>query len=185
MREGTPSRITSHGIRLTKIHIFVRVYRHELFSWEFTVTATLMKIMLLPGLHRCFQGGFLWYFVRVRRHEWILWDLCYFMRVMLFRESSPSRMDFVRVMLFRESSPSWMDFVRVWHFAGVQHHENKFFRESINHHENYPTEASQSKFQLHTWSKYNKFQYTYIHIYRQLIPISMYSNFNPIVQPLQ
>ena len=108
-----------------------------------------------------------------------------FVRLMLFRESSPSRMDFVRVMLFRESSPSWMDFVRVWHFAGVQHHENKFFRESINHHENYPTEASQSKFQLHTWSKYNKFQYTYIHIYRQLIPISMYSNFNPIVQPLQ
>ena len=81
MCEGTPSRITSHGIRLTKIHIFVRVYRHELFSWEFTVTATLMKIMLLPGLHTCFHGGFLWYFVRVHRHEWISWDLCYFVRV--------------------------------------------------------------------------------------------------------
>ena len=34
----------------------------------------------------------------------------------IFRESSPSRMDFVRLMLFRESSPSRMDFVRVMLF---------------------------------------------------------------------
>ena len=99
MLEGTPSRITSHGIRLTKIHIFVRVYRHELFSWEFTVTATLMKIMLLPGLHTCFHGGFLWYFVRVHRHEWISWDLCYFVRVRRHEWISWELRYFVRVHL--------------------------------------------------------------------------------------
>ena len=58
------------------------------------MTATLMKIMLAYW----FASVFSWRFFVIFREN--------FVRVMLFRESSPSRMDFVRVALFCESSPS-------------------------------------------------------------------------------
>jgi len=123
----------------------------------------------------------------------------------VFRESSPSRMDFVSQVIsweftvtigFRESLVisweftftngfheslviSWEFTITDWFresliFSWEHHHENKLFHES-NHHENYPTRASQSKFQLHIYGPNVNTTHTHTntHTHRDIyIPIS-------------
>ena len=143
----------------------MRVHHHGFFSWWESMTATLMKITLPPGLHQCFRGGILCYFMRGHRHELISWEFSIswespswnrFRGSLVFRESHPHEIDFMIVsQSHREYSISWENTTtKISYFV------------SINHHENYPTWASQSKFQMHTYGpninpehKYNKFQY--------------------------
>jgi hypothetical protein len=176
---STPSRMSSQDIRLTEYTLSWEYTSTYCFHESFPVTATLMKTMCHQVCMSIFMTGFCG----------ISWEFTFrngFCESLIFCESSLTGMDFVRVWYFvRVNLQEWIswEFGISWEFAftngfrGSSLSRKQVISWEYNPPWKLPIRSISIQIQLHTWSKYN--------IYRQLIPISMYSNFNQIIQPLQ